>query len=108
MAERSDWKRFPDPDACGFLVAPFGPGVYELRNAKTGQKVLFGRGRRCATRMGSLLPDGGGTRNNEAKRTYLLKHLAEIEYRTRAFATEAEMVAFESGLRDEGGYLFGT
>lgn len=108
MAGWSDWQRFPDPEACGYLFAPFGPGVYELRNAKTGQKVLFGRGRRCATRMGSLLPDGGGTRNNEAKRDYVMNHLAELEYRTCAFATEVEMETFELRLRAVGGYLFGT
>ena len=28
----SDWRDFPDPRSFGILVAPFGPGVYEMRN----------------------------------------------------------------------------
>ena len=28
----SGWLAFPDPEEDGYLFAPFGPGVYELRN----------------------------------------------------------------------------
>ncbi len=108
MAGWSQWRPFPDPKGCGLLVAPFGPGVYELRNTRTGEKVLFGRGTRCAGRMSSLLPDGGGTRNNDRKRAYVLAHLGEVEYRTIAFTAEPEMKAFERELKRQGGYLFGT
>lgn len=30
----SDWKSFPDPRKGGYLNAPFGSGVYQLRNKK--------------------------------------------------------------------------
>ena len=53
---------FRDPGSFGELSAPFGPGVYELRNRKTGELVLFGMSKNVAYRMSSLLPqpDGGG------------------------------------------------
>lgn len=31
--EWSEWRRFPDPATGGFLTAPIGPGVYDLRLA---------------------------------------------------------------------------
>lgn len=78
----SEWRRFPDPRRCGVLVAPLGPGCYELRNGR--QLVLYGKGSHVAERMTSLLPKpwGCGTRNNRAKREYVLAHLRTIEYRT--------------------------
>jgi hypothetical protein len=86
----SEWRCFPDPAAHGFLVAPIGPGCYELRHGK--QLVCFGSAKNVAYRMSSLLPEplGAGTRHNTAKRQYVMQHLAEIEYRTRALSTEAE------------------
>jgi hypothetical protein len=108
VSDWSKWRRFPDPEGEGYISAPFGPGVYELRNANTDEMVLFGKGKRCAARMGSLLPDGGGTRNNDKKRAYVLAHLPDVEYRTRAFKTEGDSIAFERVLRAKGGYLFGT
>ena len=108
MSDWSDWRPFPDPRAEGYLVAPLGPGVYELRNSTTGEMVLFGKGKHCAHRMSSILPDGAGTRNNEKKRAYVLEHLQVIEYRTQAFASEVEAILFESTMKLQGRYLFGT
>jgi hypothetical protein len=84
----SAWRKFPDPRERGILVAPFGPGCYELRNGN--QLVLYGMGGNVAQRMTSLLPEGFGcgTRNNSQKREYVLSHLATIEYRTLASATK--------------------
>ena len=72
--EWSDWRRFPDPRKLELLIAPFGPGCYELRNGM--QLVLFGKGNHVAERMASLLPPpyGCGTRNNQAKRKYVFEH----------------------------------
>lgn len=74
MNKWSKWRPFPDPLSEGVLVAPLGPGVYELRNAATSELVRFGRSDHCAHRMSSLLPDGAGTRNNTAKRGYVQRH----------------------------------
>jgi hypothetical protein len=108
MSRWSKWRPFPDPLTEGFLVAPLGPGVYQLRNAETGQLVLFGRSKYCAHRVSSLLPDGPGTRNNSRKRKYVQRHLASIEYRTRACRTVAELVEAERELRGQGSYRFST
>jgi len=38
MADQwSEWRRFPDPRKLEFLIAPFGPGCYELRD---GEQLL--------------------------------------------------------------------
>jgi hypothetical protein len=91
------------------LVAPIGPGVYELRRGD--QLVLVGISSRCVHRMCSLLPPpwGSGTRNNAGKRKYVWRHLAEIEYRTFACATREEAARVEREmLRGTRRYLFAT
>jgi hypothetical protein len=108
MSRWSRWRPFPDPLSEGVLVAPLGPGVYELRNLTTGEPVLFGRSNHCAHRMSSLLPNGPGTRNNTAKRRYVQRHLALIEYRTLACRGHGEAVEVERMLRRRGGYRFPT
>lgn len=103
MYRWSKWRPFADPARGGILVAPIGPGVYELRNAATGGLVLFGRSKHCAYRMLSLLPDGPGRRDNEEKRRYVQGHLTAIEYRTRACLNHEVSVAAETALRRRGG-----
>lgn len=104
----SGWRRFPDPRCEGFLVAPFGPGCYELRNG--GQLVLVGIGNNVAYRMSSLLPKplGRGTRNNAAKRDYVLAHLGEIEYRTLACGSRREAAQLERERKSQARYLYPT
>ena len=36
----SDWKSFPDPRKGEYLIAPFGSGVYQLRNTKVDKYVF--------------------------------------------------------------------
>ena len=108
-AQWSKWRRFPHPERRGLLVAPIGPGCYELRNGP--QLVLCGKGEHVAFRMSSLLPApfGCGTRNNAGKRAYVLDNLQEIEYRTLACATFEEATACENELRRKRSmYLFST
>ena len=92
------WTRFPDPRLRGILTAPFGPGVYQLRRADTGELVLVGRGKNTAFRMTSLLPAplGQGRRDNSAKRAYVQTWLSKIEYRCWPAETEAQATAFEA------------
>jgi len=52
----SRWLPFPDPRKCKILIAPLGPGVYELRIARDRELVLVGIGGNRAHRMCSLLP----------------------------------------------------
>jgi len=53
--------------------------------------------------MSSLLPQpiGASGRDNEDKRRYVAAHLAEVEYRTVAFAINSEAIACESELRKQ-------
>jgi hypothetical protein len=92
---RTDWKPFPDPTKGDFIVAPFGPGCYELRLMGSGQLVLFASAGHVAYRMCSLHPSGAGTRNNSKKREYVEADLPQIEYRVIAFASRDEARDFE-------------
>jgi hypothetical protein len=60
--------------------------------------------------MTSLLPRplGSGGRNNSAKRNYLRRHLADIEYRTLACQSRADAAAVERTMLDEIDYIFRT
>jgi hypothetical protein len=102
----SEWRLFPDPRQCGILVAPVGPGCYELRYGE--QLILYGQSRNVAYRMTSLLPKrwGCGTRYNEEKQNYVFTHLGRIEYRTLACDTPADAKIEEAKLRSQGKYLF--
>lgn len=106
----TEWHKFPDPRAGEYICAPFGYGVYQLRNKATNELVLFGSGKNLAYRMTSLLPTplGQGTRNNENKREYVMKSLPNIEYRTISFLTISEMKEFENVLKSKNNYLFNT
>jgi hypothetical protein len=106
----SDWRDFPDPRTGGVLIAPFGPGVYDLRLRDSKEPILFGISGHLAHRMASLLPVplGKGTRNNTAKRTFVFERLTDIEYRTMACADRQLAFQVEQQLRSSGLYRFPT
>jgi len=111
MAHWSEWLSFPNPKKQEYLNAPIGPGVYKLRNKRTGEWVLFGRSKNVAHRMTSLLPVplGTGTRRNQLKRGYILNHIADIQYCTLACLSEEEAKLEENKLQKSGeNYLFPT
>lgn len=56
LANWTEWLPFPDPRKLMFIVAPFGPGVYEVKRVDTNELILRGSGKNCAYRMSSLLP----------------------------------------------------
>ncbi|MCY4293119.1 MAG: hypothetical protein OXC72_15370 [Roseovarius sp.] len=107
----SKWRPFPDPQSGGYLIAPFGPGVYELHNRDTDAWVLFGSSKNVACRMSSLLPVpvGAGTRNNAPKRNYVFDHLCHIDYRTKPCTTSDEARKEEQRLKAHAHhYIFPT
>ena len=106
----SDWKQFPDPRKGEYLIAPFGCGVYQLRNSKTKEYVLFGKGKNTAYRMTSLLPEplGQGNRNNNSKRKYVIENIQDIEYRTVACTTEDEMCVLEEQIKKQKNHIYNT
>jgi hypothetical protein len=91
MSRWSNWRPFPNPSDRGILIAPFGPGCYELRH-KDGRLVLYGDSGHVAARMSSLLPIplGTGTRKNARRRDYVKEHLSDLEYRTLPCLTAQE------------------
>ena len=106
----TDWTAFPNPEENEYLFAPFGEGVYQLRNKATGEYILFGRGGNLASRMSSLLPNqlGSGTRENQDKSEYVWENSANMEYRTVALKTEEESLELESKLRQLKIHKFNT
>jgi excinuclease UvrABC nuclease subunit len=81
-----EWRAFPDPTKGDFLTAPFGAGVYWLRDSISGENIYIGEGSHVAQRMTSLLPAplGHGTRNNAPLRDYVLANIQHVVYRTAA------------------------
>ena len=49
----SEWRCFPDPQKGQYLYAPFGGGVYRLRNKATKEYVLFGKIKRILYYFGT-------------------------------------------------------
>lgn len=102
----SEWKSFPNPEKGEYLCAPLGCGVYQLKNVKTKDFVLFGRSKHVACRMSSLLLSGCGTRENEEKKNYVTTNLHNIEYRTMPLHDEKEIKEMESYIKTKESYLF--
>ena len=108
--EWSEWRPFPDPTKKGILVSPLGPGLYQLKNKRTGEFVLFGIGGHLSQRITSLLPKpyGVGTRRNEEKREYVWKNIKDIEYRTISTFTREESIKIEKLIKRMNIHLFNT
>lgn len=98
----SDWKTFPNPEKKGYIFAPFGAGVYQVRNNITQEYILFGESKNLAYRMTSLLPRplGAGTRKASDKREYIIENLQDIEYRTTACDSKDEAKEIQKELRN--------
>jgi len=73
------WKKFPQPQRGEHLDAPFGPGVYELRRASSGELVGFGHSSHVAATLARQM------RPTLWKRwTGAIRDAGDIEYRTMA------------------------
>jgi|APSaa5957512576_1039674.scaffolds.fasta_scaffold93900_2 hypothetical protein len=100
--EWSEWRPFPHPHKKGILVSPFGFGVYQLRNVKTDEFILFGRGDNLSHRMSTLLPIPFGIsgRKNVKKKNYVLENIKNIEYRTIPCSSHEESVRIEKDIKN--------
>lgn len=111
MNDKNNWTEFspfPSPLMQGYLLAPFGAGVYELKNIKTKELVYVGEGGHVAYRMSSLLPEpfGKGTRNNLRLRNYIVESLHNIHYRTLACTDKAAAKQIQDKMITNNKYLF--
>ena len=110
MDNWSEWKPLPSPENCKNIDGPEGPGVYQIKNAKTTQLIQFGISKKCRNRMRSLFPKpyGTGTRKNEFKRSYILANWNDLVYRTIATKTREEARLIEKMLMSNNNQLFNT
>ena len=110
MSEWSNWKPFPEPMKLKDISVPAEPGVYQLKNQKTSEYVLFGIGKDLRKRMKSLYPQpyGIGTRNNVNKRIYVLENWKNIEFRYMRTETRKEAAIIEQKLKEQGNHIFNT
>lgn len=106
----SEWRNFPDPRKAEYLIAPFGLGLYQLKNIKSNQFILFGISKNCCLRMTSLLPKeyGQGVRNNNLKRDYIFENILHIQYRTIAFIDSNKMKDAERTIKNLKIHKFNT
>ena len=98
-----EWRPFPDPNSGDYLIAPFGAGVYWLRDTRNGEHIYIGESAQVAQRMTSLLPTplGHGTRNNAELREFVAENVSHLEYRTTACSSKQEALVLEGQLRRE-------
>lgn len=111
MNDTKNWTEFspfPSLKRQEYLYAPFGAGVYELKNVKTNELVYVGEGGHAAWRMTSLLPSpyGKGTRNNAKLRQYVFDNLSDMHYRTLACKDKATAKRIQDEMIDNNNYLF--
>ncbi len=106
----SNWKAMPSPENCKQIEGPEGSGVYQIRNKKTEEFILFGESKTCQERMKSIFPKpyGTGTRNNEDKRNYVLANWKDLEYRTTKTNTKKEAFAIDKYLKSLNIHKFNT
>jgi len=52
----AEWRAFPDPETGGHLMAPIGPGVFEVRDTGTGEQIVFDCSDNVARSLASLAP----------------------------------------------------
>jgi len=108
---KNSWTTYsplPSPLKNGYLYAPFGPGLYELKNNHSAELVYVGEGYNVAYRMSSLLPEpyGAGTRNNSNLRNYILENLEHMYYRTLACSDKTTAKQIQDEMITQNKYIF--
>lgn len=110
MQKWSSWKKMPSPENCRQIEGPEGLGLYQLKNTKTNENILFGISNTCRRRMKSLFPApyGSGIRNNAHKRAYILKYWKYISYRTCETVSRQEAKSMEDEIKARQNHIFNT
>jgi hypothetical protein len=111
MNDKNNWTNFspfPFPKQNGYLYAPIGEGVYELKNNRTKELVYVGEGNNVAYRMSSLLPAplGAGTRNNLELRNYIFQNFQDVYYCTLACNDKKTAKQIQDEMIANNKYLF--
>ncbi len=116
----SSWKPLPNPlllkKRFSLLIMdsvenPLNPGLYQLKNKKTNEYVLFGVGKEIGKRMKSLIPNehgGVGRRDNYKKREYVWENIDSIEFRSITTNTREEAMDIERYVKSLNIHIFNT
>lgn len=83
MANWSTWKRFPNPERGGYVEAPIGPGLYEVRRISNGSLFDFNASGNVALALSALTAKRSGLRALLGRGAPPLP-LDDLEYRTCA------------------------
>jgi hypothetical protein len=76
------WRPFPNHESGGYIEAPIGPGVYEVRHADTGELIAFGSADSVAQALSKVVPKPAtGLRSLFASKTPVHR-TEDLEYRT--------------------------
>ena len=110
MNNWTKWIPFPKPEEIRQIEAPKVFGVYQLRNTRTNEYVLFGIGNNLNERMKSLMPKPYriGTRNNTEKREYVLANHKDIKYRITSTKNREKAKRIEENLKAQNNHIFNT
>ena len=124
----TNWIKFPFPQDFGWekgsnknnlrqilrkiLSKPYSIGVYQLRNIKTNENILFGitTTQTLEIRMSSLLPSysgGRGGRNNTNKIKYVNNNVNHIEFRV-LYSSKSKTKIIEDYLKLLKNHRFNT
>lgn len=103
----SEWKRYPRATLGETLEAPIGPGIYEVRNARSGGLFAFGAVDNVAEALARI-----GVPSRSLKSWFVRAgeaSLPDLEYRTCATHTKAAAkIAAERMIGRREAYLAGA
>jgi hypothetical protein len=87
IARWTEWKSFPDAYHGEYIQAPIGPGVYEVCQTETRERVAFGYSHNVAETLTGVLKPGKLEKVGLFRRSRRRYATGELEYRTWALAT---------------------
>lgn len=92
VAEWSEWLPFPDPRKGSLLIAPIGPGAFELRLGSTREGIMLATAKSVSGRISALLPVeiAPVRRETGSRRQYLAGNVEDLEYRVLGACSRAE------------------
>lgn len=107
MTTWGEWKRYPRAARGDALEAPIGPGIYEVRNAVTGELYAFGAVDNLAEALSRV-----GWPSRSLKSLFFKRapaRLPDLEYRTCATGTKAAArIAAERMIGRREAYMAGA
>jgi hypothetical protein len=87
IARWSEWKSFPDAYHGEYIQAPIGPGVYEVCQTDTRERVAFGCSHNVAETLTDVLKPGRTGKRWFFRRSHPRTVAGALEYRTWSLAT---------------------